>query len=141
MTTATQGTPTEGTATDLPRLLPHSGRQPEDWHAHAARNGRLPYRDAPGRLIQELQAAGLTGRGGAAFPVHRKLAAVQEAAQQRRRPAVVIAVIWRLSAASRDVPRAERVGLLMAAVHDRTALKDKLTGRGTASAQERISRR
>ena len=54
---------------------------------------------------------------------------------------VVIAVIWRLSAASRDVPRAERVGLLMAAVHDRTALKDKLTGRGTASAQERISRR
>ena len=91
MTTATQGTPTEGTATDLPRLLPHSGRQPEDWHAHAARNGRLPYRDAPGRLIQELQAAGLTGRGGAAFPVHRKLAAVLEAAQQRRRPAVVIA--------------------------------------------------
>ena len=58
---------------------------------------------------------------------------------------VVIAVIWRLSAASRDVPRAERVGLLMAAVHDRTALKDRLTGRGAASAQdrtqERISRR
>jgi len=43
------------------------------------------------------------------------------------------------------VPRAERVGLLMAAVHDRTALKDRLTGRGAASAQdrtqERISRR
>jgi len=56
---------------------------------------------------------------------------------------VVIAVIWRLSAASRDVPRAERVGLLMAAVHDRTALKDRLTGRGTVArdAQERISRR
>jgi methionine sulfoxide reductase heme-binding subunit len=33
--------------------------------------------------------------------------------------AVVFAVIWRLSAASRDVPRAERVGLLMTAVHDR----------------------
>jgi hypothetical protein len=28
-------------------------------------------------------------------------------------------VIWRLSAASRDVPRAERVALLMTAVHDR----------------------
>jgi len=58
---------------------------------------------------------------------------------------VVVAVLWRLSAASRDVPRAERVGLLMAAVHDRTALKDRLTGRGAASAQdrtqERISRR
>ena len=33
--------------------------------------------------------------------------------------AVAFAVIWRLSAASRDVPRAERVGLLMSAVHDR----------------------
>ena len=91
MTTATQGIPAEGTATDLPRLLPPSGQQPEDWHAHAARNGRLPYRDAPGTLINDLQAAGLTGRGGAAFPVHRKLAAVLEAARKRRRPAVVIA--------------------------------------------------
>jgi methionine sulfoxide reductase heme-binding subunit len=33
--------------------------------------------------------------------------------------AVVIAVIWRLAAASRDVPRAERVSLLMSAVHRR----------------------
>ncbi len=31
--------------------------------------------------------------------------------------AVVAAVIWRLAAAARDVPRAERVGLLMSAVH------------------------
>ena len=61
---------------------------------------------------------------------------------------VVAAVLWRLSAASRDVPRAERVGLLMAAVHDRTALRDKLAGRGTAAqertpetTQERTSRR
>ncbi|HLH84808.1 MAG TPA: NADH-ubiquinone oxidoreductase-F iron-sulfur binding region domain-containing protein [Trebonia sp.] len=91
MTTATQGTPTEGTATGLPRLLPRHGQQPEDWYAHVARVGRLPYRDAPGRLISDLQAAGLTGRGGAAFPVHRKLAAVLEAAQARRRPPVVIA--------------------------------------------------
>jgi sulfoxide reductase heme-binding subunit YedZ len=35
--------------------------------------------------------------------------------------AVVGAVIWRLGAAARDVPRAERVGLIMTAVHDRTA--------------------
>jgi methionine sulfoxide reductase heme-binding subunit len=33
--------------------------------------------------------------------------------------AVVLAVIWRLAAASRDVPRAERVGMLMSAVHRR----------------------
>ncbi len=63
------------------------------------------------------------------------------------------AVIWRLSGASRDVPRAERVGLLMAAVHDRTSLRHKITGRdapasraGTmardaVAAHERISRR
>ena len=42
---------------------------------------------------------------------------------------VVVAVGWRLAAASRDVPRAERVGLLMSAVHDRTSLRGKLTGR------------
>jgi methionine sulfoxide reductase heme-binding subunit len=30
---------------------------------------------------------------------------------------VVIAVVWRLAAATRDVPRAQRVGILMAAVH------------------------
>lgn len=32
---------------------------------------------------------------------------------------VVAAVGWRMAAASRDVPRAERVGLVMSAVHDR----------------------
>ena len=34
--------------------------------------------------------------------------------------AVAGAVVWRLAAAARDVPRAERVGLIMTAVHDRT---------------------
>jgi methionine sulfoxide reductase heme-binding subunit len=38
---------------------------------------------------------------------------------------VVIAVGWRLAAASRDVPRAQRVGLLMSAVHDRAPLRHK----------------
>jgi sulfoxide reductase heme-binding subunit YedZ len=33
--------------------------------------------------------------------------------------AVAVALIWRLVTAARDVPRAERVGLIMAAVHDR----------------------
>jgi DMSO/TMAO reductase YedYZ heme-binding membrane subunit len=33
--------------------------------------------------------------------------------------AVIAAVIWRLAAAGNDVPRAERVGLLMSAVHGR----------------------
>jgi NADH:ubiquinone oxidoreductase subunit F (NADH-binding) len=91
MTTATRGMPAGGTATGLPRLLPARGRQPEDWHAHIARHGRIPYRDAPGRLIKDLQQAGLTGRGGAAFPVYRKLSAVLDAASARRKSPVVIA--------------------------------------------------
>jgi sulfoxide reductase heme-binding subunit YedZ len=45
--------------------------------------------------------------------------------------AVAAAVIWRLSAAARDVPRAERVGLLMDAVHGRASLRNKLAGRDT----------
>ncbi len=90
MTTATRGTSAEGTATDLPRLLPAS-QQPQDWPAHHARHGPIPYRGAPGRLIPDLRDAGLTGRGGAAFPVHRKLAAVLDAATSRRKTPVVIA--------------------------------------------------
>jgi len=84
---------TEQTMTELPRLLPASpdGRQVQDLHAHLSRYGRLPYRERTGTLIHDLEAAGLTGRGGAAFPVHRKLTAVYEAADQRRRPPVVIA--------------------------------------------------
>jgi NADH:ubiquinone oxidoreductase subunit F (NADH-binding) len=80
-------------ATELPRLLPppEDKKHAHDWHAHAHRYGPLPYRDRPGALIGEAEAAGLTGRGGAAFPVHRKLQAVREAADKRRRTPVVIA--------------------------------------------------
>jgi NADH:ubiquinone oxidoreductase subunit F (NADH-binding) len=60
----------------LPRLLPRGAGQPESLRAHLSRLGFVPYRNGPGWLITELQAAGLTGRGGAAFPVHRKMAAV-----------------------------------------------------------------
>lgn len=55
--------------------------------------------------------------------------------------AVVIAVMWRLSAASHDVPRAERVGLLMAAVHDRTGLRGKLAGRDPHAVRDRAGAR
>jgi len=46
-----------------------------DLAAHLARHGPPPYRGAAGLLIADVAAAGLTGRGGAAFPTHRKLAA------------------------------------------------------------------
>ena len=48
--------------------------------------GSVPWRGAPGLLIAEIDAAGLTGRGGAGFPVARKLAAVLAAG---RTPVVV----------------------------------------------------
>jgi predicted ferric reductase len=51
------------------------------------------------------------------------------------------AVIWRLSAASRDVPRAERVGLLMTAVHDRTSLRNKIIGREAPTPRDRTAAR
>ncbi|HUJ07935.1 MAG TPA: NADH-ubiquinone oxidoreductase-F iron-sulfur binding region domain-containing protein [Streptosporangiaceae bacterium] len=69
----------------LPRLTSAGGR-PTDLADHLARHGRPAYRGRPGALIGEIAASGLTGRGGAAFPVHRKLAAVQRA---QGRPVVV----------------------------------------------------
>lgn len=57
------------------RLLPPAGRPGGGLSAHLDRFGSLPYRGGPGLLIPEIAAAGLTGRGGAGFPVHRKLAA------------------------------------------------------------------
>ena len=60
----------------LPRLLPARTGGPDGLREHLARHGFIPYRNAPLQLAADLQAAGLTGRGGAAFPVYRKLEAV-----------------------------------------------------------------
>ena len=60
----------------LPRLLPP---RPEDLRRHLARFGPVPYRGRRGALIGDVEASGLTGRGGAAFPAHRKLAIVAAA--------------------------------------------------------------
>lgn len=70
----------------LPRLLASADRalratrtlEPGlDLVAHLRRHGRLRFRGPA--LIEHVRAAGLTGRGGAAFPVARKLAAVAAA--------------------------------------------------------------
>jgi NADH:ubiquinone oxidoreductase subunit F (NADH-binding) len=70
----------------LPRLLPALGQVPEGLHEHTARLGRPPEAQDIIALVQE---AGLTGRGGAAFPVYRKLTAVRDAAGRSRRPVVI----------------------------------------------------
>ncbi|MFF4909630.1 NADH-ubiquinone oxidoreductase-F iron-sulfur binding region domain-containing protein [Streptomyces sp. NPDC001260] len=72
-----------------PRLLTPGGT-PADLPTHEQRYGPLPYGD-PAALLREVTASGLTGRGGAAFPVHRKLAAVTEAARRTGRAPVVVA--------------------------------------------------
>jgi NADH:ubiquinone oxidoreductase subunit F (NADH-binding) len=68
----------------LPRLLPVAGAVPVDLRTHLARHGALPAVGSSGPLLREIADAGLTGRGGAAFPAARKLAAAAQA-----RPAVV----------------------------------------------------
>jgi NADH:ubiquinone oxidoreductase subunit F (NADH-binding) len=70
------GRPRPGSPGGLPRLLPPATGRPEGLADHLARHGFLPYRGGPRRLIPDIEATGLTGRGGAAFPVHRKLNAV-----------------------------------------------------------------
>jgi NADH:ubiquinone oxidoreductase subunit F (NADH-binding) len=77
--------------TTLPRLLPRSfGGGPATLGEHMARHGRLPGPSAAvpaAALIAEVHRAGLTGRGGAAFPTARKLAAVRAGSV---RPVVVV---------------------------------------------------
>jgi NADH:ubiquinone oxidoreductase subunit F (NADH-binding) len=52
---------------------------PVDLATHTASHGALDLHGRPSDLIAEVRAAGLTGRGGAAFPVARKLGAVAAA--------------------------------------------------------------
>jgi NADH:ubiquinone oxidoreductase subunit F (NADH-binding) len=78
-------------AGQLPRLLPDRfGGGPASLADHLARHGRLPAAAQDTwwqeRLIAEVARAGLTGRGGAAFPTARKLRAV---ASGRDAPAVI----------------------------------------------------
>ena len=61
----------------LPRLLPLVPGVPEDLRTHLGRYGRPPMGNP--NLIRAVEQSGLTGRGGAAFPVHRKLAIVAAA--------------------------------------------------------------
>jgi len=71
--------PPPGGASGLPRLLPEHGAVPVDLPTHLGHHGRPPYRGQARLLIPLLEESGLTGRGGAAFPVSRKLTAVAAA--------------------------------------------------------------
>jgi NADH:ubiquinone oxidoreductase subunit F (NADH-binding) len=70
-----------GPAPGEPRLIVRD--QPLSLAEHAGHYGPLPACD-PGALITEVERAGLTGRGGGAFPAGRKLRAVAEASPSSR---------------------------------------------------------
>ena len=72
-----------------PRLLAPGGT-PADLRTHEQRYGPLPH-DHPTGVLRTVAESGLTGRGGAAFPVHRKLLSVAEAGRRTGRTPVVVA--------------------------------------------------
>jgi len=74
-------------AAALPRLLHGATALAE----HTALHGRVPLGRGAAALTALTRDAGLTGYGGAAFPVHRKLAAVAAAGQRTGRRPVVVA--------------------------------------------------
>jgi NADH:ubiquinone oxidoreductase subunit F (NADH-binding) len=69
------------------RLLPS---EPLGYEAHRAIYGDLSYIDGR-QIIVAAELSGLSGQGGAAFPAHRKMTAVREAARRTGRGAVVVA--------------------------------------------------
>jgi NADH:ubiquinone oxidoreductase subunit F (NADH-binding) len=87
MTTEPPSSRTPGRAVDAGRLFAAGAHAGLDAHLRAY--GELPRR-SPDAMLAELEASGLTGRGGAAFPVWRKLAAAKEAAGSRRGRAPIL---------------------------------------------------
>jgi hypothetical protein len=92
--TTTSAGPAAGTFTArLLAGLPADGRV-LDIGGHLRVHGLLPepraHRRGEPSVIAELEAAGLTGRGGGGYPLAAKIRAVRSASGRTRRPVVVV---------------------------------------------------
>lgn len=100
--TSTAGARVADTSSDGPRLLLGSGPGLAE---HLSLHGPLPALAAAAAaadIVARTEQAGLTGRGGAAFPTARKLAAVAHG--PNRRGTVVVANGLRGRAGQRERP-------------------------------------
>ncbi|HZR94006.1 MAG TPA: NADH-ubiquinone oxidoreductase-F iron-sulfur binding region domain-containing protein [Gaiellaceae bacterium] len=136
---AAAGMPAPPAPEELPRLLSglRRGAGAVTLAEHRARWGDLP---APGDLAGLVEASGLTGRGGGAFPTGRKLRAV---AQAGRRSVVVGNGVEGEPASAKDkvlmrrVPHLVLDGLVLAA--EALGAEETILALGEGSAAERAA--